>query len=91
MYLVGAPVPRGQYGEAQSHAGPRQVSGNGIPEQVHGILAWQVAGTVGNDLTGHCQAVHMLQVPKSTNLVESCGRGTQPSDCRILKINAGFC
>lgn len=88
-YLVRAPVPRGQYGEAQGHARPRQVSGDGVPEQMHGVLAWQVAGAVGDDFTGHCHAVHMLQVPKSTNLVESCGWGTQTSDCRFENIDAG--
>lgn len=89
MYLVGAPVPRGQYGEAQSHAGPRQVSGDGVPEQVHGVLAWQVAGAVGDDLTGHCRAVHVLQVPKSTDLVEGCGRGAEPSGRRSQKHMQG--
>lgn len=81
-YLVRAPVPHGQDGEAQGHARPRQVSADGVPEQVHGVLAGQVAGAVGNGFAGHCHAVHMLQVPKSANLVESCGRGTQTSDCR---------
>lgn len=86
-YLVGAPVPRGQYGEAQGHAGPGQVSGDGVPEQVHGVLAWQVAGTVGDDLTGHCGAVHALQVPKSPDLVESCGRGEEGASFQIADGN----
>lgn len=90
VYLVRAPVPRGQYGEAQGHARPRQVSGDGVPEQVHGVLAWQVAGAVGNDFTGHCHAVHVLQVPKAANLVESCGWGRQTSHWRFKNIDAGI-
>lgn len=72
-YLVRAPVPGGQYGETQSHARPGQVPGDCVPEQVHGVLPGQVAGAVGNDLAGHGHAVHVLQVAKATNLVESCG------------------
>lgn len=79
MYLVRAPVPGGQYGEPKRHARPGQVSGDGVSEQVHGVLTRQVAGTVGNDLTGHCHAVHMLQVAEAANLVESCGPGTHDS------------
>lgn len=90
FYLVGAPVPRGQDGEAQRHARPGQVSADGVPEEVHGVLAGQVAGAVGNDFTGHCYAVHVLQVPKSTDLVESCGWGTQTSDYRFKNIDAGL-
>ncbi len=75
MYLVRAPVPGGQYGEAQSHAGPGQVSSDSVSEQVHGVLTGQVAGTVGNDLTGHSHAVHALQVAVTANLVEGCGPG----------------
>lgn len=74
MYLVRAPVPGGEYGEAQSHAGPGQVSGDGVSEQVHGILSWQVAGAVGNDLTWHGHAVHTLQVAITTDLIEGCGQ-----------------
>lgn len=91
MYLVRAPVPGGQYGEPQSHARPGQVSSDGVSKQVHGVLTWQVAGTVGNDLTGHCHAVHMLQVAEATNLVESCGPGTHNSNYRILKNNCSCC
>lgn len=72
MYLVGAPVPRSQYGEPQCHARPGQVSSDGVSEQVHGVLTWQVAGTVWNDLTGHRHAVHTLQVTVPSNLVEGC-------------------
>lgn len=79
MYLVGAPVPGSQYGEPQCHTRPGQVSSDGVSEEVHGILAWQVAGAVGNDLTGHCHAVHALQVTISTNLVKGCGLGTHDS------------
>ena len=70
-YLVSAPVPGGQYGEAQSHAGPGEVSGDGISEQVHGVGPWQVAGAVGDNLTGHRYAVHALQVFIPANLVKS--------------------
>lgn len=80
MYLVGAPVPGGQYEEPQSHAGPGQVSIDGVSEQVHGVLTRQVAGTVGNYLTGHRQAVDVLQVAVATNLVESCGPGKHNSN-----------
>lgn len=87
MYLVRAPVPCGQYGEAQSHAGPGQVSSDSISKQMHGVLTWEVAGTVGNDLTRHCIAVHMLQVAKTTNLVKSCRPGTQNShNCVIPAV-----
>lgn len=72
-HLVRAPVPGCQYGEAQSHARPGQVSGDGVPKQVHGILSGQVAGAVGDDLAGHGRAVDLLQVAKATDLVESCG------------------
>lgn len=88
MYLVRAPVPGGQYGEPQSHAGPGQVSSDSVSEQVHGILTWQVAGTVGNDLTGHRHAVHTLQIAVAANLVESCGPGSHNSSYTILKITA---
>lgn len=88
MYLVRAPVPGGQYGESQRHTRPGQVPTDGISKQVHGVLAWQVAGTVGNYFTGHCHAVDMLQVAKATDLVKSCGPGTQNSNCSILKITA---
>lgn len=73
MYLVGAPVPGGQYGEPQGHSWPGQVSSDGVSEQVHGVLTWQVTRTVGNNLTGHCHAVHMLQVTIATDLVKCCG------------------
>ncbi len=86
MYLVRAPVPGGQYGEPQSHAGPRQVSIDGISEQVHGIVTWQVAGAVGDNLTWHGHAVHMLQVAVAANLVEGCGPGTHNFKYTILKI-----
>lgn len=71
-YLVRAPVPGGQDGDTQSHARPGQVSRDGVPEQVHGVLSGQVAGAVGDDLAGHGRAVHVLQVAKATDLVESC-------------------
>lgn len=74
MYLVRAPVPGGQYGDSQSHARPGQVSGDGVPEQVHGVLSGHVAGAVGDDLAGHGRAVHVLQVAKASDLVESCAR-----------------
>lgn len=72
MYLVGAPVPSGQYGEPQRHSRPGQVSRDGVSEQVHGILAGQVTRTVGNDLPGHRHAVHPLQVIISSYFVEGC-------------------
>lgn len=49
-YLVSAPVPRGQDGQAQSHARPGQVSGDGIPEEMHRVLPGQVASCVGDNL-----------------------------------------
>lgn len=72
-YLVSAPVPCGQYGEPQSHPGPGKVSGDGVSEQVHGVLPWQVAGTVGNNFTGYRSAVPLGQLAVATNLIESCG------------------
>lgn len=87
-YLVRAPVPGGQYSETQSHAGPGQVSGDGVSEQVHGVLARQVAGAVGNDLAGHGHTVHVLQVAKATDLVESCGRARHVANRTALqKVN----
>lgn len=77
MYLVRAPVPRGQDGDPQGHAGPGQVPGDGVSEQVHGVVTWQVTRTVGNDLTGHRQAIDLLQVTVASNLVEGCGPGAQ--------------
>lgn len=74
MYLVSAPVPGGQYGEPQRHAGPGQVPGDGVSEQVHGVLARQVAGAVGDDLTRNRHAVHALQVAVAADLVEGCGQ-----------------
>lgn len=88
MYLVGAPIPGGQYGEPQSHAGPGQVSSDGVSEEVHGVLTWQVAGTVGNDLFGHCHAIHMLQFAVAADLFESCGPGTHNSNYTIAKVTA---
>lgn len=84
-YLVRAPVPSGQYSETQSHAGPGQVSGDGVPEQVHCVLSGQVAGAVGNDLARHGHAVHVLQVAKATDLVESCGRVRHVANRTTLK------
>lgn len=75
-YLVGTPVPSGQYGEPQCHARPGQVSGDRVSEQVHGVLTWEVTRTVGNDLTGHCHAVHLLQITIASDLVEGCGPGS---------------
>lgn len=72
LYLVSAPVPGGHYGKAQSHARPGQVSGDGIPEQVHGVGPRQVAGGVWDNLTGNCFAVDFLQIPIATNFIESC-------------------
>lgn len=86
-YLVRAPVPGGKYGETQSHAGPGQVSGDRVPEQVHGVLTGQVTGAVGNDLAGHGRAVHMFQVAKATDLVERCRPGRNVSHHRLLKNN----
>lgn len=80
VYLVGAPVPGGQYGEPQGHARPRQVTSDGVSKQMHGVFTWQVAGAVGNDLTGHRHTVHPLQVVVATNLVKCCRRGTQSSE-----------
>ena len=82
MYLVRAPVPGGQNGESQRHTRPGQVSTGGISKQVHGVLAWQVAGTVGNNFTGHCIPVDFLQFVKATDLVKSCGPGTQNSNLK---------
>lgn len=73
VYLVRAPVPGGQYSESQSHAGPGQVSSDGVSEQVHGVLTGQVASAVGDDLAWHRHAVHTLQVAIATNLIEGCG------------------
>lgn len=70
MYLVGAPIPGGQYGETQSHAGPWQVSGDGVSEQVHGVGPWQVTGTVRDNLLGNRYTVHTLQVSIPTDLIE---------------------
>lgn len=89
-HLVRAPVPGSQYGETQSHARPGQVSGDSIPEQVHGVLSGQVAGAVGNDLAGHRHAVHLLQVAKATDLVESCGRVRNVGSGTTLKSETRF-
>lgn len=83
MYLICAPVPGGKYGETQGHAGPWQISSDGVSEQVHGVLTWQVAGAVGNDLAWHCHAVNMLQVAVATNLVKGCRPGTHISNNAI--------
>lgn len=79
MHLVSAPVPGGQYGEPQGHAGPGQISSDSVSEQVHGVLSWQVAGTVGNDLAWHRHTVNPLQVTVATNLVKGCGQETHIS------------
>jgi len=71
VYLVSAPVPGGQYEKAQGHAGPGQVSGYGVSEQVHGVGSWQMTGAVGDDLAWHCYTVYTLQAVIATNLVES--------------------
>lgn len=49
--LIGAPVPGGLNGESKDQAGPRQVSGNGIPENMEGVWPRLVAGSadVGGD------------------------------------------
>lgn len=49
-YLVGAPVPRGQDGQTQSHARPGQVSADGISEEMHSVPPGQVASCVGDNL-----------------------------------------
>lgn len=85
MYLVRTPVPGGQDEEPKSHAGPGQVSSDGVSEQVHGVLTRQVAGAVGNNLTGHRQAVDALQVAVAANLVESCGPVKHNSNKNPLK------
>lgn len=94
VYLVCAPVPGCQYGESQGHARPGQISSGGISEQMHGVLAWQVAGTIGDDLTGHRHTVHALQVTISTDLVKGCEwdrhTHTNNSNCTILTITYVF-
>lgn len=76
MYLVGAPVPSGQYGQPQCHSRPGQVSGDSVSEQVHGVVTWQVTRTVGNDPTGHRHAVHSFQVTIPSNLIKGYGPET---------------
>lgn len=48
--LIGAPVPGGLNGESKDQARPRQVSGNGIPENVEGVCPRLVAA--GADVGG---------------------------------------
>lgn len=47
-YLVGAPDPGGQYGEAEQQPRPGKVPRHWVSEQVEGISARQVASGVGH-------------------------------------------
>lgn len=69
--LVGAPVPGGHDGQAEGHSCPWEVPCVGIPEHVHGICAWQVAGGVGDGPGGDGLGICCLQLPITTDLVES--------------------
>lgn len=79
VHLVCAPVPASHYGDAKKHAGPGQVPGGRVPQQVEGVLSWGVAaggdvvalGLRGGEITGRSGAVFGQQSAVASYFSES--------------------
>lgn len=70
-HLIGAPVPGGLDGESEDEARPGQVTRDGVPEKVEGVLSRRVA--FGADVAryvGDGGEVARVEVIITSNLVE---------------------
>lgn len=71
--LIGAPVPRGLYSESKHHAGPGQVSCDGVPKNVEGVMPRLVAtlADVPRD-GGNGLHVAFLETFIAAHFIEGC-------------------
>lgn len=76
LYLISAPAPKSQHGEAKYKSRPRNVTCDWVPEQMEGIRTWEVTGRVWDyDLWNRC-AVFLLQAFIPANFFKSWKENT---------------
>lgn len=71
LYLISAPAPKSQHGESKYKARPRNVPCDWVPEQMKGILTWEVTGCVWDYDLGYSCAVFLLKSFIPANFFES--------------------